>query len=188
MHRCGIKRISVPQIGMRLLFCIATAMNPQASHHTPAAPSPSTAHPADGLAGFTVLMVDDNHDTLEAFGELLRMEGAQVQGASSGARALAWLAQHDCDLILSDLAMPDMSGLELITHIRTDAHCAQHARTPAIALSGYGSDTPHQVAGAGFTALLRKPVRLSELLDAVAALGITPQGSRSARTFNAGSG
>lgn len=144
--------------------------------HAPLPLTPGTTAPEEeyatptGLTGLRILMVDDTRDTLEAFGELLKMEGAHFHGATSGTLALGWLARHDCDLILSDLAMPGMTGFEFIARVRADPGLAH---IPAIALSGYGrEDDTRRALDQGFSAHLGKPVSLPALLGAVAGLGI----------------
>jgi two-component system CheB/CheR fusion protein len=131
-----------------------------------ARPGASVAPPR-GLAGLSVLLVDDTLDTLESFGMLLELEGARVTTAPSGQHALeaAAAAREGFDLILSDVAMPDMDGLELMRRLRRMERCAD---VPAIALTGFGraSDAARAIE-AGFDTHLSKPVGLETLIHAV---------------------
>jgi CheY-like chemotaxis protein len=109
------------------------------------------------LAGMRVLLVEDEDDAREALGTVLRVAGATVRGAASVAEALAALDGEVPDVIVSDIAMPDQDGLDLIRHLRERP--AEHGGTcPAIALTAYGGarDLGHAME-AGYQAHLRKP-------------------------------
>ncbi len=130
------------------------------------APPPSSSSvEAPVLKGVRILLVDDTVDTLEAFGTLLQLEGADLVTASNGPDAIAAADEQDFDLLISDIAMPGMDGYELISRLR------QHPRTAgvaAIALTGFGRPgDARQALEAGFTAHLPKPVALDALLQAV---------------------
>ncbi|KAK48157.1 chemotaxis protein [Caballeronia jiangsuensis] len=119
------------------------------------------------LRGLRVLLVDDSIEGLEAFGALLELEGAEVTAESSARKALALAMDRQFDLILSDIAMPEMSGYELIEALREQANTA---KVPAIALTGFGRDQDAARAlRAGFDAHIGKPVTLSALLAVLGA-------------------
>jgi two-component system CheB/CheR fusion protein len=120
----------------------------------------------EALSGLRVLLVDDSVDALDAFSELLELEGANVVTASSGEQALAHIEHHRFDLLISDIAMPGMDGYELLMQLRDDPRTAD---LPAIALSGYGWGKEENLrAGArGFDAHLAKPVLFDHLLDVI---------------------
>lgn len=84
----------------------------------PALPPSQHAAAAPSVMQRRVLMVDDDSDSLEIFAMLVRMEGASVDTAGSGAQALEMLGAGDYDLVLSDVGMPDMSGLEFMQRAR----------------------------------------------------------------------
>jgi two-component system CheB/CheR fusion protein len=110
-----------------------------------------------------VLVVDDDAGTLDVLTSLLQSEGARVTAASGARQALAEAANQDFDLVLSDIAMPERDGLELIRALRADA---RFARVPAIAISGFGrpADIENSKA-AGFDAHLPKPLSLEALAE-----------------------
>lgn len=143
--------------------------DPQAG--APGAP----AQPDHGsLAGVRVLLVDDSHETLEAFHQLLSLEGAQVSSATSGAAALALAEREEYDVVLSDIGMPEMDGHVLLARLRD---MPRHGRVPAVALTGYGrAEDVRRARAAGFDAHLNKPVRLQALLEVLTNLSIRRQG------------
>ncbi len=78
-----------------------------------------------------VLVVDDHRQARESMGEILRHAGYQVDCVSSGVEALARLANEDYDVVITDLQMPGMSGLEFIREIEQRRHGAQVAMVTA---------------------------------------------------------
>jgi signal transduction histidine kinase/CheY-like chemotaxis protein len=121
---------------------------------------PNPEHPAR-----RILLIDDHPDTLWALTRLLTRHGYVVTSAANCADALAEARSGRFDIVISDLGLPDGSGLELIKDIR------QHAPVRAIALSGYGMESDLiETAEAGFDLHLTKPVVLQSLLKAIESL------------------
>ncbi len=109
-----------------------------------------------------LLLVEDNRDTLRYLSMALRRRGIDVVGAGSLTEARAAMARSRFDLMLSDIQLPDGSGLELMR----EAIAAGIAT--GIALSGYGSDEDvRQSLAAGFAEHLTKPVDLLTLEEAI---------------------
>ncbi len=123
---------------------------------------------AFSFSGCRVLMVDDEPDSLATFAMLLELEGAQVETTTSARTALDLLASHDFDLLVSDIGMPEMSGLELMQR----ASALRPAKSfRSVAVSGYGSEADVQASrDAGFDAHISKPASLEKLRVAVAGL------------------
>lgn len=66
-----------------------------------------------------ILLVDDKKDILDTMGEILEIcHNHQVQGAASGKEALKFIRKKKYDLVIMDLALPVMNGIEVITRIR----------------------------------------------------------------------
>jgi CheY-like chemotaxis protein len=121
----------------------------------------SAARPHAAVTG-RILLVDDHTDTLWSMKRLLSRCGYEVLTAGSCAEALRHACQHGPDVIISDIGLPDGSGLELLRELR------RHTTAPAIALSGYGMEADvAQTREAGFTTHLTKPVDFPHLLEVV---------------------
>ncbi len=112
-----------------------------------------------------LLLVEDHQATLQVLSRLLGNRGHRVVTASTVADARAAAAEFDFDMVISDLGLPDGTGIELMAHLR-DAHGLR-----GIALSGYGMDEDlRRSKEAGFAAHLIKPVEASELHRVLRAL------------------
>jgi CheY-like chemotaxis protein len=121
----------------------------------------------DGLLpGVRVLIVDDGPDEAEMYAFALTKLGARVMTSSSGEEALELLDQHRFDVLVSDITLSGMTGLELIRHLR-----ARSDRTPAIALTGWsGQDGQDEARAAGFDAFCAKPCTPSALAEQIVRL------------------
>ena len=120
------------------------------------------------MTGLRVVLVDDSTDLLSSFGALLGLEGALVHTFADAQAALNHVLDHDTDLLISDLGMPDMDGYQLIAEIRRHALLAV---LPAIALTGYGrTRDPAHAVRAGFNAHTTKPATVEEVKNIVALL------------------
>ena len=118
------------------------------------------------LDGIRVLIVDDEADTRRLIFDTLHLHGAALTLAESGDEALRILKYEKFDVILSDLGMDGMDGLDFMRAVRE-----RGIQTPAIALSGYTGLEPQQKAlEAGFQMHLDKPVESPFLAAAVADL------------------
>ena len=128
----------------------------------PAAASKPIARAASiGLAGARILAVDDDEDSLETFAMLLQYEGAVVDTATDGTKALALLASKTYDVLISDVSMPGMDGLQLVAAARK---LPNKQRLLAIAVTGFGRDVDVRNAlDAGFDAHVSKPVSMAQL-------------------------
>jgi two-component system CheB/CheR fusion protein len=105
-----------------------------------------------------LLVVEDHEATLAVLSRLLRRRGHEVTTATNCQDALAAYAAANFDAVITDLGLPDGSGLDLMREIQ------RQRPVPGIALSGYGmEDDFHQTKEAGFFAHLVKPVNLDQL-------------------------
>jgi CheY-like chemotaxis protein len=106
-------------------------------------------------ASLRILLVEDHEDTRRAMSRLLRMQGHEVTTADTVRAALDLAARETFDLLISDIGLPDGSGLELMRQLR---------QVRGIALSGFGSeDDLRRSREAGFAHHLTKPVNFRTL-------------------------
>jgi two-component system CheB/CheR fusion protein len=121
------------------------------------------------LAGMRILLVDDSKETLSLFKDLLEMEEARVDIASSGAIALEKLeSSSEYDLLISDIGMPQMNGYQLIAKVRS---LPGVGGIRALALTGYGRDVDGgRASSAGFDGHLPKPTSVEDLKNLLASL------------------
>jgi signal transduction histidine kinase/ActR/RegA family two-component response regulator len=132
------------------------------------APSPAiSASPVQTplpVPSMKILLVEDNADTLHYLSRLLTLRGHTVLAASSVAQAKQVGAQTGFELLISDIELPDGTGIELMWHMRSQ----RGLDVPGIALSGFGSsDDIEQSRAAGFAVHLTKPVDFRLLEQAV---------------------
>ena len=117
-----------------------------------------------------VLLVDDHEDSLEITARLLKLEGYQVVTAGTCREALESARQSRCDLLITDLGLPDGTGMELLMQMNAIYP------VPGIAMTAHGESWFLDGArNGGFATHLFKPFVFSDLLAAVrGALAKTP--------------
>jgi CheY-like chemotaxis protein/anti-sigma regulatory factor (Ser/Thr protein kinase) len=116
------------------------------------------------LEGVRVLVVDDDADSLMLAAVTLQQHGARVITARSGAEALKAMADTLPDVLVSDLGMPDLDGLELMREVRR----RRGASVPALALTAYAMEADaERTRAAGYTMHLSKPLDPKRLAVAV---------------------
>jgi DNA-binding NtrC family response regulator len=114
----------------------------------------------------SVLIVDDEEDLRNALAELFRTEGCTAFAASSGKEALELMAGKNIDVVLSDIMMPDMDGIELLRRIGQ-----WHPRTSVMIMTAFASaETAIQALRHGAFDYILKPLHFDELLMRVSHL------------------
>jgi CheY-like chemotaxis protein len=122
------------------------------------------------LKGVTLLIVEDDLDSLDMLEAFLRYFGASVFRASSGFEGLQRLSEHVPDVIISDLNMPGMNGLEMMTTIRS-LPAERGGLVPAIALTAMTDETTKQITlESGFQLHMGKPIAPDKLAHEAARL------------------
>jgi signal transduction histidine kinase/CheY-like chemotaxis protein len=124
--------------------------------------------PRTELAGVRVLFVDDQADARDLARVIFTNAGAQSTITSCASEALDALERSPHDIVVADIAMPEVDGYALITEIRRrDAVSGRH--TPAVAATAYRSDDDRDRAlAAGFDAYVKKPMDAATLTSTVA--------------------
>lgn len=113
----------------------------------------------------TVMIIEDETDAAELFGEMMRVNGFRVIKMFSSTPALAIIAQEKPDVILLDIMMPDISGLEVLRFMRREPELAQ---IPVIVVSAKSMPNDIKVGlEAGASMYLTKPVGFQDLKNAV---------------------
>jgi CheY-like chemotaxis protein len=114
-----------------------------------------------------ILYVEDDVATLEAMKTLLESYGAIVKTALSAKQALDAFEQFDADLVISDIAMPEIDGYSLLKSIRSQP-LQKSKPTPVIALTAFAEPEEKKRADeAGFQDYLVKPIAVNVLLKTI---------------------
>ncbi|MGH9524381.1 MAG: response regulator, partial [Terriglobales bacterium] len=113
----------------------------------------------------TVVLADDSISVRKFVGRMLEKAGYRVRLACDGLEALDIVAQHGCDLVITDLEMPRTNGYELMSHLR------QEEKTRAIPVmvvtSRAGAKHRERAMKDGASAFMTKPVQEDQFVDAV---------------------
>src|SRR5687767_1239884 len=126
--------------------------------------APVGAHPTERgqLGRRSVLVIEDNADTRDVLKFMLEVEGAHVDTAERGEEGVRAAASLRPDVILCDIGLPDIDGMEVARRIRA---AEGGATVRLIALTGYGqAEDIRQAMAAGFEAHLTKPINLDQLM------------------------
>lgn len=119
------------------------------------------------VADLRILVVDDDPDNRMLTAQILRLEGADVEVASTAAEAVDRFLQMKPDVLILDIGMPEVDGYSLLGRLRSQPGAG--AALPALALTGYASATDARAAlEAGFQAHLAKPYDVADLLRTLA--------------------
>jgi len=112
------------------------------------------------MAEYRVLLVDDEEEFVSALSERLMLRGIETECALNGEEALARLVEKEFEVVILDVMMPGLGGLEVLRQIKTT-----HPNTQVILLTGHGS-TREGIEGMRLGAFdyLIKPVDIEEML------------------------
>lgn len=152
---------SSPGKGKGATFRIEMPVRARATNGQSQAPRSPAEPSRKPLAGLSILVLDDDRDTREFVRSVLERSSARVEEADSPQQALDAVSRAHPDLIVADIAMPEMDGYEFVRTLRNrDA-----AAPPVVALSAF----PRQVAQDAdlFSAYLTKPIEPEQLVEAV---------------------
>jgi DNA-binding NtrC family response regulator len=122
------------------------------------------------LENIKILLVDDEQDFITTLSERLFLRGFANSTAFDGEKALQFLGHNKVDIIVLDLKMPGMGGMEVLQKIR-----GNNQRVKVIVQTGHGTDKEEEeISQLGVISFLRKPVDIEVLIvslqDAAASL------------------
>jgi DNA-binding NtrC family response regulator len=109
-----------------------------------------------------ILLVDDDTRSLKNIAHFLRTEGYEVDEASNGSEAAEIVDENGFDLVLSDVIMPGLNGLDLLHHVRSVA-----PKVPVLLMSSFANVDPNKLVQSGATDFVEKPLQFEDLLSKV---------------------
>jgi two-component system, cell cycle response regulator DivK len=117
------------------------------------------------VTGELILIVEDNEKNMKLFRDILGARGYRTLEAASGERAVELARSHGPDLVLMDIQLPGIDGVEALARLRADDRTA---RVPVLALTAQAMEGDHErFLAAGFDAYVSKPVDIAELIATV---------------------
>ena len=118
------------------------------------------------MAGEQILVVEDNAKNMTLLRDVLRATGYRTLEASTAGQALILATEHGPALVLMDIRLPEMDGLEALRRLRMDARTAS---IPVLAVTAQAmKGESERFKEAGFDGYLPKPLDIDELLATVA--------------------
>ncbi|HMK89229.1 MAG TPA: response regulator [Methylocystis sp.] len=113
----------------------------------------------------TVLIVEDNELNMKLFNDLLEKNGRRTLRTKSGVEAVALARQHRPDLILMDIQLPEVSGLEVTRWLKDDEELRS---IPVIAITAFAmKGDEEKIRQGGCEAYLSKPISIGKFLETV---------------------
>ena len=137
---------------------------------------PAAGKAISGIApkGLRILLVEDDAVSMFAARRVLEKAGHTVTAAEDGGQVLPLLREHDFDVILMDVQLPVMDGLQATSLVRGDASLGDKSRIPIVAMTAYAmSGDREKFLTAGMDDYIAKPVNAKELLDVLHRAGIS---------------
>src|SRR5919197_314241 len=117
------------------------------------------------MARERILIVEDNEKNMKLFRDVLQAAGYRTLEATTGGEAVALAAEHAPDLVLMDIQLPDIDGIEALGRLRADGRTAF---LPVLALTAQAMEGDRErFLTAGFDGYLSKPVNLAEFVATV---------------------
>ena len=111
-----------------------------------------------------ILLIEDNRDSRDILSKLLRMSGYTVVSASDGEKGFEAAATQLPDLIITDINMPKMDGIQFVKRIRADRMLAE---TPVLVVTAFGPSAAREAVEAGANASAQKPFDFDKFLVVV---------------------
>ena len=123
-----------------------------------------------------ILIIDDDEGVLSVFAKIFRQEGYEVELAEDGKMGIEKLLAYPADVVITDIIMPNMEGLETIGKIK---EARPESRIIAISGGGFNPAEPYlrNAILLGADSTMKKPCKIRELLAEVQRLVASPAGS-----------
>ena len=116
-------------------------------------------------SGAQILVVEDNDKNMKLFREILAAKGYRTLEAKTGEAAVALAAEHSPDLVLMDIQLPDIDGIEALSRLRADVRTAS---LPVIALTAQAMEGDRErFLAVGFDGYVSKPVNIHDFIATV---------------------
>jgi len=117
------------------------------------------------MTGSQILVVEDNERNMRLFCDVLQASGYRTLEATTGESAVALAIDHGPDLVLMDIQLPDIDGVEALGRLRADERSAS---LPVLALTAQAMEGDRErFLAAGFDGYLSKPVNIAEFVTTV---------------------
>ncbi len=160
-HGAEIEVASRENKGTTITILMPVSTQPAA----PVAPAAQAKRPArQGTARLAVLLVDDDERVRSVMHDMLEIGGMDVMSVDGGEAALSALKRKKFDVVVTDLSMPGMGGIDLATRVKE-----LHPDIPVVLMSGRATEQEDQeIRQARIDHVLQKPFEIASLVDAIA--------------------
>ena len=111
-----------------------------------------------------VLLVEDDDDVRALYGYMLASAGYKVKAVRNGLEAFAEIQVNRPDVVLTDILMPVLNGLELIVAVRSNDELAD---LPVVAMTSSGENLQEEARTAGATDVIAKPTELAKMREVI---------------------
>ena len=111
-----------------------------------------------------ILLAEDDDDLRALYGYMLLAAGYKVNAVRNGLQALAEIQVNRPDVVVTDIAMPVVSGVDLIMAVRSDD---EFADLPVVAITSFGENLREQARAAGATDSIDKPTELARIREVI---------------------
>jgi CheY-like chemotaxis protein len=121
------------------------------------------------MTGLQILIVEDNERNMRLFRDVLQAAGHRTLAATTGERAIELAGEQGPDLVLMDIQLPGIDGVEALGRLRSDDRTRD---VPVLALTAQAMEGDRErFLAAGFDGYLSKPVNIADLVDTVTRYG-----------------
>jgi CheY-like chemotaxis protein len=112
----------------------------------------------------TILIVEDNPDQRDFLAIMLEQQGYTIHTATDGSEGLRLIKSFTPDLIISDIMMPNLDGIEMVKELKKNP---EYQSIPVLMLSAYGTNKLFEAINAGASHVMRKPLDFDFFFKAI---------------------